>query len=179
MPVRHYLMLFFMAVVMCAGLLGVTFEDRLFGNAKEPESGVTPNPRDTKTLAGVWDTSYGPMTITVNSTSENGHVEHVSGSWDQSGNTGYVTSGTFDRRTEIFLFQFSEPWHQSTGSAKFVRGEDGVFAGTWSFTGANSTSPWSMQRPGLNSQGSVVKDPLDCSAAPSMVNTSPGGSHTE
>jgi hypothetical protein len=175
MPVRHYLTLFAMAVVICGGLLGVTFEERLFSNAEELAPNATSALPDTSTLAGDWDTSYGPMTIKVNSTSRNGQIEHVSGSWDQGGNTGYVTSGTFDRQSGIFLFQFSEPWHQSTGSAQFVLGEDGVFAGTWSFTGRNQGSSWTMQRPGLHARSSSVADPLDCPAPPPLVNTSPGG----
>jgi hypothetical protein len=168
MPIRHYLTLFAMAAVICAGLLGLTFEDRLRGSVSS-ESDVAEAPAGTETLAGVWDTSYGPMTIVVNSTSKNDQVEHVSGSWQQGGNTGIVKSGTFDRQSGIFLFQFSEPWHQRTGSAKFVRGEDSIFAGTWTFTGSNAASQWSMQRPELHARSLNVQDPLDCPAAPGVA----------
>ncbi|MDA1251567.1 MAG: hypothetical protein O2820_20350 [Planctomycetota bacterium] len=135
-----------MAVVICAGLLGLTFEDRLRGSVSH-ESDIAEPPPETDTLAGLWDTSYGPMTIKVNSMSTGGQTEHVTGSWKQGGNTGYVTSGTFNRQSGVFQFSFSEPWHQATGTAQFVRGSDGIFSGTWSFTGNASMSHWSMQRP--------------------------------
>lgn len=172
MPIRHYLTLFVMAVAIGAGLLAITFEERLSGSddSVENSSGHS-DQTGAQTLAGIWDTSYGPMTISVESTSPDGHVEHVSGSWQQGNFTGIVTSGTFDRRTGIFQFQFSEPWHQKTGSAQFVLNEEGTFSGTWTFTGSTSASSWSMQRPGLNSSSSVIADPLDCPSAPPTMSS--------
>lgn len=170
MSIRHDVSLFVVAAFLCAALLGLAFEERIFVRAgsEDPAVAESTEPAGTDTLAGNWDTSYGPMTISVNSTSNDGQVEHVTGFWLQGRNTGLITAGTYYRSSGVFQFQFSEPWHGSTGTARFVLGAGGVFEGTWQFTGGSGRGNWSMQRPdpAASSNQPDLRPELDCPPAP-------------
>lgn len=164
MPFRHYLSLFVIALVICAALLGLAFEERIAGDSSGDPRAI--NPTGTDTLAGTWDTSYGPMTIQVTSVLHGGRIEKVTGSWQQRGNTGLITTGTYNRDTGVFLFQFNEPWNGSTGTARFALGPDDVLHGNWQFDGGGGGGIWTMQRPAPGAAASDPMDPLDCPGPP-------------
>lgn len=102
MPFRHYLSLFVIAMAICAALLVLAFEERIAGDSSGGPLAI--NPTGTNTPAGTCDTTYGPMTNKVTSILHGGRIEKVTSSWQQGGNTGLITTGTYNRDTGIFRF---------------------------------------------------------------------------
>ena len=81
MPFRHSLSMFVIALAICAALLALAFVERIAGDSSDDPVAI--NPTGTSTLAGTWDTSYGPMTIKATLILHGGRIEKVTGSWQQ------------------------------------------------------------------------------------------------
>jgi hypothetical protein len=98
-------------------------------------------------VAGVWDSSYGPVTIQY-SRGEGHKRVRITGSWVQGPRmVGVITSGTFDPVNGVLEFAFEEPWHNQSGTAVFRLSADGnTLSGTWSYIGGGGGS-WVMTRP--------------------------------
>jgi len=95
------------AMAICAALLVLAFEERIAGDSSGGPVAI--NPTGTNTLAGTCDTSYGPMTNKATSILHGGRIEKVTSSWQQGGNTGLITTGTYNRDTGIFRFSSTSP----------------------------------------------------------------------
>jgi uncharacterized protein (TIGR03067 family) len=98
------------------------------------------------TIAGVWESDWGPVTF------EHGPVEAnkpvaVTGSYViEEEKKGAITNGTFDPAARSVRFFFAEPWWNGTGSVDLKLSADGSkLDGTW--TNSNGESGlWTMIR---------------------------------
>jgi len=93
------------------------------------------------TIAGVWTSDWGPVTISVDSA-----TGKVTGSWDQGdGKIGKITDGTFDSASGILKFSYYESWYDLNGSAQLTLSSDGKkLEGTWTQPG--NSGIWIMSR---------------------------------
>jgi hypothetical protein len=101
----------------------------------------------TKSIAGVWDSTWGPVTIECADVEDYGSVP-IAGSWVQGpGQVGVIKSGTFDSAKGVLEFAFDEPWHNQSGTAVLSLSADGKkLKGTWKFTTSGGSGSWVMTR---------------------------------
>ena len=128
------------------------------GTIRDGEVSVTglrsSDPRDkthlaeaTTSIAGVWDSNWGPATIECADVEDYGSVP-ITGSWKQGpGQVGVIKSGTFDSAKGVLEFAFDEPWHNQSGTAVLSLSADGkTLKGTWRFTTSGGGGNWTMTR---------------------------------
>jgi len=100
-------------------------------------------------IAGTWDSTYGPVTIQYARGAGHNRVR-ITGTWVQGPSmVGVITSGTFDPVNGVLEFTFDEPWHNQSGTAVFRLSADGnTLTGTWSYTSGGG-GKWVLTRPNI------------------------------
>lgn len=95
-------------------------------------------------LAGTWQSDWGPVTFNSN----------LTGSWNQGeGKIGQIQRGTYDPQTRRLVFHYYQSWNDMNGTATLTLSQDrNQLSGTWSQQrGANSpgsggAGTWIMRR---------------------------------
>ena len=96
-------------------------------------------------LNGVWDSTYGPVTLEHDEISGSDAVE-VTGSWVQGPDKpGEITGGTFDPEKGTLEITYTETWSGTDGTASFELSDDGdTLDGT--YEQKNSRGAWVLTR---------------------------------
>lgn len=118
---------------MCRGLFALLVLMPAFALAQDPPKA---DPPKTPTFVGVWETTFGPMTLTEKD-------GKVSGFY-QMGNQKSEITGTVKDRKLTFTYKEAV----ATGEGEFELSEDGKsFAGKWRQTGDQQWGLWKGTRP--------------------------------
>jgi outer membrane protein OmpA-like peptidoglycan-associated protein len=93
-------------------------------------------------IAGRWDSTYGPVDLKITSVSSG--IAKFIGSWNQGGQIGTITSGTFDGKQ--LQMEYYMPWKKTYGTWKLTLDSTGWQAdGT--YQQPNDSGAWNIARP--------------------------------
>ena len=100
----------------------------------------------TPSIAGVWDSNFGPVTFKHRNVDEDLGAVKLTGSWEQGeGKHGKITGGRFNPSKGTVEIEYVETWSEVEGTAVFELSADGLtLTGTYDQPGAKGA--WVLSR---------------------------------